>query len=305
MNQNISSSTLLKLTECLSESWRELAEEIPLSSYKITAIDNEETQLVEKAHRVLHSWFQLAPDTFNENNIKMKLKSIRRNDIINDVFGEVDDQLMKPKETMVPKVENLSFRQIALLSDLLDPENGWEEFAHNLFECDNEMINEVLKLRFDYAGGGNPAYKFLKLLLQRRPTIRLNEFLYACKEAQRADIVYYAKENFTKVCYINELNKRQLKEFADKIRGNVVPSNWAEIASGFKEFSAKDIKRIELERMAPNSYSPTKKLFEKLQQTHPQMELEKLISVCEKIRRRDVANKLIEFVINNEQLSSS
>ncbi|XP_047146562.1 uncharacterized protein LOC100209127 isoform X2 [Hydra vulgaris] len=301
MNQNIPSSKLLKLTECLSESWKELAEEIPLPSYKITAIDKEESQLVEKAYRVLYSWFQLAPDTFNENNIKMKLKSIQRNDIINDVFGEVDDRLMKPKETIVSKVENLSYRQIASLSDLLDPEYGWEEFAHNLFECDNEMLNEVLKLRFDYAGGGNPAYKFLKLLLQRRPTIRLNEFLDACKEVQRADIVYYANENFSKVCLINELNKRQLKEFAEKIRGNIVPSNWAEIASEFREFSAKDIKRIELERMASNSYSPTKKLFEKLQQTHPKMELKKLISVCEKIKRRDVANKLSEFALNNKQ----
>ena len=100
MNQNIPSSKLLKLTECLSESWKELAEEIPLPSYKITAIDKEESQLVEKAYRVLYSWFQLAPDTFNENNIKMKLKSIQRIDIINDVFGEVDDQLMKPKETI-------------------------------------------------------------------------------------------------------------------------------------------------------------------------------------------------------------
>ncbi|XP_065659263.1 DODE isoform X3 [Hydra vulgaris] len=303
MTQNISNSTKLKLAKCLAEIWKEFAEEIPLPKYKIASIEHEEKQLVEKAHRVLLYWYQSDPDAFNENNIKLKLKSLKRNDIISDVFGEVDDQPAKPKETNVFKVEDLSFRQIRVLSDLLDPDYGWEEFAYHLFEHDNEMTNEIQKFRHEYAGGGNPAYLFLEHLLQRRPKIRLNEFLDACKVAQRADIILYANENFSRICYISELDKKQRRYFADKIRGDIVPSNWAEIASEFSEFSTEDIKRIELERMAANSYSPTKKLFEKLQQIHPKMELNNLINVCEKIRRIDVGNKLREFAINNSNIA--
>ncbi|NP_001267810.1 DODE isoform X2 [Hydra vulgaris] len=303
MTQNISSLTKLKLAQCLAEIWKEFAEEIPLPKYKIASIEQEQKLLVERAHRVLTFWYQSDPDAFNENNIKMKLKSLKRNDIIRAVFGEEDDQPAKPKETNVSKVEDLSYRQIRVLSDFLDPDYGWEEFAHHLFEHDNEMINEIQKLRHEYAGGGNPAYLFLKQLLQRRPNILLNEFLDACKEVKRADIIHYANENFSGISYISELDKNQLRDFADKVRGNIVPSNWAEIASEFGEFSSEDIKRIELERLAPNSYSPTKKLFEKLKQIHPNMELDNLINVCEKIRRKDVANKLREFAINNSSIA--
>lgn len=268
MDENISDSLKSKLIEnrLLSENWRKLAEKIPLQQSKIDKIDKNHIKPADKVKCVLDNWKQLSSHTFNENSIKMKLQSIQLNDVISDVFSEDDDQHRNQDETFVPKVEDLYSYQISLLANLLDSDNGWLDLGHCLFENDKESLKIIEAFQFDYAGGGNPVNKFLKLLLQRRPLVTLDDFRDVCKETQREDVIQYAADQFGNIVFINQLNEMQLENFASVIRGNIVPSNWSDIASKFTEFSNDDLKKLDRERMIPNSYSPTIKLFEKIKQ---------------------------------------
>ena len=284
-----------KLAECFSENWKELANFFSLQKNKVDQIDKEQIEPLAKANRVLDYWITLCPHTYNVNSIKKKLRSIGRKDIISYVFGEDKEERSNQTETSVPKVESLSFHQIGLLANLLDPDYGWAEFANFLFQDDKEFLKKVEALQYDYAGGGNPVEKFLKLLLERKPLLTIKEFLLVCEKVKREDVILYAEKHFKDIDLVSKLDDTQLRKFAGVIRGNITPSDWADIACQF-EFSKEDLRKIDRERLIPNSYSPTAKLFEKIQQSYPEIELQKLIIVCEQIRRIDVASKLREFL---------
>ena len=76
-----------KLASALAADWKLFAEAIPLSRNEIVKIEQEERGAEERAYRVLRSWYQRKPLEFTAANVKTKLKSILRNDIILDIFG--------------------------------------------------------------------------------------------------------------------------------------------------------------------------------------------------------------------------
>ena len=76
-----------KLASALVADWKLFAEAIPLPRNVIVKIEQEERDVEERAHRVLRSWYQRNPEEFTAANVKTKLKSILRNDIILDIFG--------------------------------------------------------------------------------------------------------------------------------------------------------------------------------------------------------------------------
>ena len=76
-----------KLASALVADWKRFAEAIPLPRNAIVKIEQEERDVEEQAHRALRSWYQRKPEEFTAANVKTKLKSILRNDIILDIFG--------------------------------------------------------------------------------------------------------------------------------------------------------------------------------------------------------------------------
>ena len=76
-----------KLASALVDGWLDFVEAIPLPKNLILIIEEEERDAEERAHRVLCYWYQSHPEEFTAANVKKKLKSIHRNDIIIDIFG--------------------------------------------------------------------------------------------------------------------------------------------------------------------------------------------------------------------------
>ena len=93
------------------------------------------------------------------------------------------------------------------------------------------------------------------------------EFVSCCKMCGTNDLVLYASENLKKNDFIlNELEDRELRDFADEIYGiGSSISNWHDIACMFPEFSIEDIKKLDTTRLITNSFSPSKELFFKIQ----------------------------------------
>ena len=76
-----------KLASALVDGWLDFAEAIPLPKKLILKIKEGERDVEERAHLVLRYWYQSHPEEFTVANVKKKLKSIHRNDIILDIFG--------------------------------------------------------------------------------------------------------------------------------------------------------------------------------------------------------------------------
>ena len=87
MSNEINFQLKNKLASSLAADWNRFAEAIPLSRNEIVKIEQEERDVEERVHRVLLSWNQRNPEEFTAANVKTKLKSILRNDIILDIFG--------------------------------------------------------------------------------------------------------------------------------------------------------------------------------------------------------------------------
>ena len=199
-----------------------------------------------------------------------------------------------------PTVSDLSLSQISKLADLLDTDNGWEDFAAFAFENDDVILKQVRNLHRHYWGGGNPAHSFLIRLTQLLPMLTVKDFVSRCRSCERNDIDLYAsnvlkKDNFT----LKNLEDRELRDFADEICGNGrCISDWRDIASTFPEFTPEDIRKLEETKQGPNRNSPTKELFHKIRQINPTFKLEDLKKSCERkeLRRMDVALKLGKFI---------
>ena len=199
-----------------------------------------------------------------------------------------------------PTVSDLSLSQISKLADLLDTDKGWEDLVNFAFENDDVILKQVRNLHRHYYGGGNPAHSFLIRLTQKYPTFTVKDFVSRCKSCGRNDIVLYAsnvlkKDNFT----LKNLEDRELRDFADEVCGNgICISDWRDIASTFPEFTPEDIRKLDATRLIPNSFSPTKELFDKIRQINPTFKLEDLKKSCERkeLRRWDVALELGKFI---------
>ena len=66
-----------------------------------------------------------------------------------------------------PTVSDLSLSQISKLADLLNTDNGWEDFANVAFENDDGILKQVSNLHRHYYGGSNLAHSFLIRLTQK------------------------------------------------------------------------------------------------------------------------------------------
>ena len=199
-----------------------------------------------------------------------------------------------------PTVSDLSLSQISKLADLLDTDNGWEDFANVAFENDDVILKQVRRLHRHYYGGGNPAHSFLIRLTQKYPTLTVKDFVSRCQSCGRNDIVLYASENLKNNDFtLRDLDERELRDFADEVYGSGCGiSDWRDIASMFPEFSPEDINKLNATRLIRNSFSPTKELFHKIRQIHPTFKLEDLKMSCERdeLKRMDVALKLRKFI---------
>ena len=167
---------------------------------------------------------------------------------------------------------------------------NWKNLAHELIDSRPNLTIKDLELH--YFGGGNPALQFLEELARRNPNLTVEEFQNACRSFRRMDIVIFIDSELCKgdrLRYIEPSKREKLASYLNLNSPGVY--NWEIFADeyGFNNDSIKQIKSVIKEG---KSYSPTKRLFEVLNQMYPSMTVDTVIDACRKIGRNDVVQVL-------------
>ena len=193
------------------------------------------------------------------------------------------------------RISELKMRVLDELAAKLDHSSGvgitnWKNLAHELI--DNKPNLTIKDLELHYFGGGNPALEFLTKLSHRYPDLTVGEFQNACRSFKRMDIVIFIDSDLCKNDKIESIESAKKNKLASYLNLNSPGVyNW-EIFADEYDFSNDDIKQIKSVIKVGQSYSPTKRLFEVLKQSKPDMTVETVIKACRKIGRNDVVHVL-------------
>eukprot|EP00112_Aurelia_sp_Birch-Aquarium-sp1_P022309 Seg625.8 transcript_id=Seg625.8/GoldUCD/mRNA.D3Y31 product="hypothetical protein" protein_id=Seg625.8/GoldUCD/D3Y31 len=191
-------------------------------------------------------------------------------------------------------IKDLTVNDIAELAKYLDPDGNnviknWNHLALLL----NIPEQERSALQRAYAGGGNPSLAFLHKLQTTHGSKPVNGLIEICKKMQRNDIVLYLKSNVSEHPTIGQIPVSILDILAEKLadkRISVIQC-WKNLASHYG-YSNQDIQSLASSIKDKNEYSPTTKLFQRIQAQYPDMTVNSLKTHLGNMNRYDVVRML-------------